>query len=89
MKKTLFAFMLTLTDCNASANIPPVITVMHDDAHAVTCWLSSNNGASSIACLPNWMIEDPEDSKYEPEDSAGFEPASATTSILSGEILRL
>lgn len=88
MKKILFVLLLTLAGCNASANIPPVVNVMHDDAHAVTCWLSTYNGSSSITCLPNSWIEDPGDGEDVP-DGADADQASAETSVLNGEIFGL
>lgn len=85
----LALLLLTLAGCNASANIPPTITVMHDDQHEVTCWLSNYNGANSIACLPNSMIEDADDRELDPMDSAGTTPTSSTTVKLNTEIFGL
>ncbi|TPG76345.1 hypothetical protein [Pseudomonas arsenicoxydans] len=88
MKKILFTLLLALTGYQASANVPTV-TVVHDDTHAVTCWLSTYNGASAISCLPNSMIEDPDDSDCGTKLGPDSSPASIETSTLCGEVFGL
>lgn len=89
MNKILCVSLLALIGCDASTNIPPAITAMRDDAHAVPCRLSIYNGASSITCLPNWIVEEPRDSESEPENSARLDPSSTGTLILNAEMFGL
>lgn len=32
------------------------VTVIHDDARAVTCWVYDGYSAGGISCIPDWQL---------------------------------
>ncbi|MFJ7315239.1 hypothetical protein ACIQVE_21250 [Pseudomonas sp. NPDC098747] len=67
MKKILFVLLLTLTGCSK------VITIAHDEAHGVTCWVSSSN---DISCLPDAAVLNCSEHDHQSEQATA--PASHT-----------
>lgn len=52
--------LTTLAGCEPRQETPPqTLDVLHDDARGVTCWQSSRNYVS-LSCLPDWMLQGPE-----------------------------
>ena len=55
--KSVIAIALLLTIGQASAAMPPEVSVWHDDQRNVTCWLFWAYRKGGISCLPDSQLQ--------------------------------
>lgn len=77
---TRLALCLLLLASGASADpLPSGVTVLHDDARGVTCWLHEQGVRGGISCIPDSQLQagtKRQFSPYEQQDN-GPTPAAA------------